>query len=105
MVVVKAESSGDYKVLDVDTILVTKDILLGRIAETFGRVEAPHYVVRFNETKDVVGVAGEDVFYVEGYEKFVLTGACIGKGTDASNFYDEEIADSEIEFSDVLFTP
>ncbi|RGB29736.1 Gar1/Naf1 RNA binding region-domain-containing protein [Rhizophagus diaphanus] len=49
-IVIKVNATGEYKILDVGTVLVLEDKeVLGEIFETIGPVAHPMYVVRFND--------------------------------------------------------
>ncbi|KAI5848938.1 Gar1/Naf1 RNA binding region-domain-containing protein, partial [Tricharina praecox] len=105
MVLIKAITSGEYQVLSEGSLLVLEDrSVVGIVADTLGRVEEPLYTVRFNsagEVKDLKVAEGGKVFYVPDHSTYVFTKPLLAqKGTDASNLYDEEPAESEQEFSD-----
>jgi len=105
MVLIKAITSGEYQVLSEGSLLVLGDrSVIGVVADTLGRVEEPLYTVRFNsaeEVKELRVVEGGKVFYVPDHSTYVFTKPLlVQKGTDASNIYDEEPAESEQEFSD-----
>ncbi|KAI8328784.1 Gar1/Naf1 RNA binding region-domain-containing protein [Chlamydoabsidia padenii] len=94
-------------VLDMESLLVMEDgrTILGEVFETFGPVDRPFYSVRFNTVDEIPqnAVKGAKVSYVPGYERTRLVQVeklKLIKGTDASNRYDEEAGDDEIEFSD-----
>lgn len=106
-VLVKAKTSGEYQVLESGSLLCLKDrTVVGVVAELFGRVEQPMYTIRF--TNDVaiqeagLSVPGTAVYYVEPpHSTFVFTQPLKSvKGSDASNFHDEEVGDDEMDFSD-----
>ncbi|TPX47091.1 hypothetical protein SeMB42_g03466 [Synchytrium endobioticum] len=104
-VVVQAAVSGDYQVLDSDSILLFEDRTpLGRVYETLGPVSRPLYSVRFNGVADIDKekcAIGARIFYMADLAKFVFTQPLKAqKGSDASNLHDEEPADDEVEFSD-----
>jgi len=105
-VVVKAKTSGEYRVLESGSVLCLKDrSVIGVVAETIGRVEQPMYTVRFTNEEAIkeAGVfeKGISIYYVEQHSTFVFTQPLKGiKGSDASNIHDEEIGDDEMEFSD-----
>ncbi|PGG97588.1 hypothetical protein AJ79_09151 [Helicocarpus griseus UAMH5409] len=105
VVLVKANISGEYQVLESGSVLCLADLsVIGAVSETLGRVEQPLYTVRFpNEdaVKEAKLEKGTPVFYVTEHSTFVFTQPLKGlKGSDASNFHDEEVGDEEIEFSD-----
>ncbi|KAI8840828.1 Gar1/Naf1 RNA binding region-domain-containing protein [Chytriomyces cf. hyalinus JEL632] len=89
--------------LDADSILCTADRkVFGKVFETFGPVKEPMYSVLYSpDVNDVKVEVGDKVFYVSEMAKFVFAAQLKAmKGSDASNFYDEEVADHEREFSD-----
>lgn len=105
VVVVQANVDGDYQVLDSESVLVFPDrTVLGLVFETFGAVKQPMYSVRFNTAEEIdkeIVQIGKKVCHVPQYSHFVFTMALRAlKGSDASNRYDEEPAEEEIEFSD-----
>ncbi|KAJ5676839.1 uncharacterized protein N7477_002472 [Penicillium maclennaniae] len=96
-VLIEANTSGEYQVLESGSLLCSENReVIGVVAETLGRVENPLYTyTRGGIVKDM------SVFYVESESTFVFTQPLKGlKGSDASNFHDEEVAEDEIEFSD-----
>ena len=105
-VVIKAKISGDYKVLDAGSLLCLEDrSVIGVVADTLGRTQQPLYTVRFTNDAEIAdsgcSETGKTVYYVEQHSKFVFTQPLRGvKGSDASNFHDEEVGDDELEFSD-----
>ncbi|OJD26968.1 hypothetical protein ACJ73_01638 [Blastomyces percursus] len=105
VVLIKANISGEYQVLESGSVLCLADLsVIGMVSETLGRVEQPLYTVRFpNEEsiKEAKLEKGMPVFYVVDHSTFVFTQPLKGlKGSDASNFHDEEVGEEEIEFSD-----
>ncbi|EQL34356.1 hypothetical protein BDFG_03715 [Blastomyces dermatitidis ATCC 26199] len=105
VVLIKANISGEYQVLESGSVLCLADLsVIGMVSETLGRVEQPLYTVRFpNEEsiKEAKLEKGTPVFYVVDHSTFVFTQPLKGlKGSDASNFHDEEVGEEEIEFSD-----
>ncbi|KGO76596.1 Translation elongation/initiation factor/Ribosomal, beta-barrel [Penicillium italicum] len=104
-VLIEANTSGEYQVLESGSLLCSDDRqVIGVVAETLGRVENPLYTVTYataSEVQEKGLVKGKDIFYVEGHSTFVFTQPLKGmKGSDASNFHDEEVAAEEMEFSD-----
>ncbi|KAJ5551659.1 hypothetical protein N7535_000396 [Penicillium sp. DV-2018c] len=104
-VLIEANTSGEYQVLESGSLLCSDDRqVLGVVAETLGRVENPLYTIAYATAAEVQEkglVKGKDIFYVEEHSTFVFTQPLKGlKGSDASNFHDEEVADEEMEFSD-----
>lgn len=102
-VVIKATTSGAYRVLEENSEFCLQDRSpIGLLYETFGRVESPYYVVRFENAHDAnkfAGFIGEPVFYVVKGSRFLLTSELRTKGSDASNMFDEEVPIEEQEFS------
>ena len=101
---IAAIASGEHQVLDAGTILCLEDrSVIGQIAETFGPVQRPYYIVRFTNAAAIseAGISHRTkIFWVENYANRVFTQNLSVKGSDASNIHDEEVADAEIEFSD-----
>jgi len=102
----KGEEEGEYSVLDTGSLLAFGDRnVLGVVFETFGSVLSPLYALRYSSAsqvnKDMIQM-GKPVFYVPSDSTYVLTRAlrALGKGSDASNLWDEEVGDDEREFSD-----
>jgi H/ACA ribonucleoprotein complex non-core subunit NAF1 len=104
-VLIAANVTGEYQVLEAGSLLCLEDRrVAGVVSETLGRVENPLYAVRFPTAADVEerGLSrGTVIYYVEAHSTFVFTQPLKGlKGSDASNFHDEEVAEDEVEFSD-----
>lgn len=102
---IKANTSGEYRVLESQSILCLQDrSVIGVISETIGRVQQPFYSVLFTnaaEIKEAGLEVGTKVFYSEQHSTYVFTKALKAiKGSDASNLHDEEVGDDEMEFSD-----
>lgn len=107
VIVIHCRPGCEYSTLDQGSLLVYENReLMGEVFETFGPVSRPYYSVRFNDAKEInveFGKIGASVYYVPTYQKtqIVETEALKKiKGTDASNVYDEEIGEEEMEFSD-----
>ncbi|GAA5962825.1 hypothetical protein JCM3765_001535 [Sporobolomyces pararoseus] len=105
VVVIKADTSGDWRVLDEGTVVCWEDkTVIGSIFETFGSVQQPFYSLRFpsNSPPDpTVFALQKPVFYAPSHAQFVFTRDLRSlKGSDASNVWDEEVGAGEIEFSD-----
>lgn len=105
MVLINAKTSGEYRVLESNSVLCLEDrSVIGVVAETLGRVEQPLYVVRFTNGEEITTTGlskGTKVFYSEQHSTYVFTQALKAyKGSDASNLHDEEVGDEEMEFSD-----
>lgn len=104
-VLIKAQTSGEYKVLESGSVLCLEDRkVIGAVAETIGRVQQPFYSVMFTnaaELSEAGMVVGTKVFYSENHSTYVFTQALKAfKGSDASNLHDEEVGAEEMEFSD-----
>ena len=105
IVLIKAKTSGEYRVLETGSVLCLEDrSIFGVVAETLGRVQQPLYSVRFTNAIAIpeAGIAkGTRIFYVEQHSTYVFTQLLKAfKGSDASNLHDEEVGDDELEFSD-----
>ena len=105
LALVKANTSGEYQVLESGSVLCLEDrSVIGVIAETLGRVQQPYYSIRFTNQAAMTeaGIAKDTtVFYVAHYATTVFTQPLKAfKGSDASNLHDEEVGDDELEFSD-----
>lgn len=105
MILIRANTTGEYRVLEGGSVLCTHDrIVIGAVADTLGRVQEPLYTVAFNSAEEIseAGLSkGTTVYYVDDHSTYVFTEPLRNlKGTDASNQFDEEVADNEIEFSD-----
>ncbi|GAA5943106.1 hypothetical protein JCM3775_000649 [Rhodotorula graminis] len=105
VVVVKADTGGDWRVLDEGTVVCWEDrTVIGTIFETFGSVQQPFYSIRFPSSSPpdpAVFTHARAVFYSPNLASFVFTRDLRKvKGSDASNIWDEEVAANELEFSD-----
>ncbi|BGP23177.1 hypothetical protein JCM10295v2_002071 [Rhodotorula toruloides] len=105
VVVVKADTGGDWRVLDEGTVVCWEDrTVVGTIFETFGSVQQPFYSIRFPSSAPPdrsIFTISRPVFYSPNLASFVFTRDLRHiKGSDASNIWDEEVAAHEIEFSD-----
>ena len=105
IVLIKANTSGEYQVLETGSVLCLEDrTVIGVVAETLGRVQQPLYSVRFTNATAIseAGIArGTRIFYVEQHSTYVFTQPLkASKGSDASNLHDEEVGEDELEFSD-----
>ncbi|KAL6242370.1 hypothetical protein RBB50_010509 [Rhinocladiella similis] len=105
-VVIKAKTSGEYQVLESGSLICLENrSVVGVVADLMGRVEEPRYTIRFTNDEAIaeagLSQSGTVVFYVPQHSTFVFTQPLKGvKGSDASNFHDEEVGDDEMEFSD-----
>ncbi|KAI9645495.1 hypothetical protein NHQ30_006234 [Ciborinia camelliae] len=105
IILIKAFTTGEYQVLREESVLCLQDrSVIGVVSETLGRVEQPLYCVRFTNAAAITEAGlsvGTTVYYSEQHSTYVFTQALKAyKGTDASNLYDEEVGDEEMEFSD-----
>ncbi|MCJ1364894.1 hypothetical protein MMC16_004011 [Acarospora aff. strigata] len=105
LVLIKAKTSGEYRVLETGSVLCLEDrSVIGVVAETLGRVQQPFYSVRFTNAAGIseAGITkGTKMFYVEKHSTYVFTEPLKAiKGSDASNLHDEEVGEDEMEFSD-----
>lgn len=100
---------GYDRVLDEGTLVCRRDgMVIGKIFETFGSVTSPHYSIRLPDqllsSEEHINLSpGLELYYLPTHSNFVFTSELRAqpKGTDASNFYDEEVDHGdEIEFSD-----
>ncbi|KAG0669948.1 hypothetical protein C6P45_003112 [Maudiozyma exigua] len=107
-IIIAATMSGEQRVLKDGSIfcLDNRDII-GTLNEVFGPLQNPFYRICFK--KDKIGdmtpmikeKIGENVFYAVPEAHWVDTFELKrNRGTDASNRFDEEISESEQEFSD-----
>jgi H/ACA ribonucleoprotein complex non-core subunit NAF1 len=103
--IIKAAASGEFRILRDNSIFCFEDRqILGVLYETFGRVQSPAYSVKFNteeEVQQLVPRKGQKVYYVVPASSFVFTATVKAvRGSDASNWHDEEVPEEEQEFSD-----
>ena len=105
LALIKAKTSGEYQVLNEGSVVALQNrTVIGTIADLLGRVQSPLYTVRF-ATKEEISengiTVGTKIFYSPKHSTFVFTKALKAqKGSDASNLWDEEVDEHEIEFSD-----
>ncbi|KAI9325037.1 Gar1/Naf1 RNA binding region-domain-containing protein [Zopfochytrium polystomum] len=102
-VIIEASGSGDHRVLDADSIMVLEDrTVIGRVFETFGPVTRPMYLIRLARNSPVdKSSLGQKAFCVPELAHYVFTSQLrLMQGSDASNIYDEEVGEDEMEFSD-----
>ncbi|KAI1759427.1 NAF1-domain-containing protein [Hypoxylon sp. FL1150] len=104
-VVVKANTTGEYRVLDTGSVISKEDrTVIAAVADLIGNVLQPRYTARFTNDDEIKAFGlelGTKVFYTPKHASYVFTQALRQqKGTDASNWHDEEPADDEMEFSD-----
>ncbi|KAI1330904.1 Gar1/Naf1 RNA binding region-domain-containing protein [Xylariaceae sp. FL0255] len=104
-VVIKANTSGEYQVLDAGSVLCLQDrTVIAAVADIIATVREPRYTAGFateDEIKSFGLEIGTKVYYPPALAKLGLTQTLRNdKGTDASNWHDEEVGDDEMEFSD-----
>ncbi|KAI6083805.1 NAF1-domain-containing protein [Hypoxylon rubiginosum] len=104
-VVVKANTTGEYRVLDSGSVISKEDrTVIAAVADLIGNVLQPRYTARFTNDDEIKAYGlelGTKVFYTPKHASYVFTQTLRQqKGTDASNWHDEEPADDEMEFSD-----
>jgi rRNA processing protein Gar1 len=95
-------------ILDLDNILFNENKFpVGYLDDVIGKVESPYYVIRFfpnytQESREKMNLlSGKSIFFVKSRSKQIVPGYLMRhKGCDASNAFDEEIHDDEMEFSD-----
>lgn len=94
----------EYDVLDSESLLCFENgQVLGLVYETFGSVQKPMYTVRFRSAEDIDSTTiqiGRAVYFLPSSSTFVLARSICTKGSDASNMWDEEVAEDEVEYSD-----
>jgi H/ACA ribonucleoprotein complex non-core subunit NAF1 len=104
IVVIKANRSGDQQVLESGSALCLADgTVIGKVAETLGRVQEPRYSVGFTDAAEIgkLGITKDEttIYYVDEHSTFVDTEPLKAQEwTDASNIHDEEA--DHVEFSD-----
>ncbi|KAF2661835.1 NAF1-domain-containing protein [Lophiostoma macrostomum CBS 122681] len=103
LVVIKANTAGDYRVLEPGSALcLANRTIIGKVSEILGRVHEPRYSLGFSKSSDISELRiskDTPIYYVNEHSKFVLTEPLKAqKFTDASNLHDEEAND--VEFSD-----
>ncbi|SJX63514.1 related to NAF1-nuclear assembly factor [Sporisorium reilianum f. sp. reilianum] len=101
----QGERQEEYSVLDTGSLLCFEDgKVLGLVFETFGSIHNPMYSIRFASAASIdreLTQKGNAVFYLPSQSTYVLTQLLRSiKGSDASNMWDEEVADDEIDYSD-----
>ncbi|WFD26178.1 hypothetical protein MNAN1_001155 [Malassezia nana] len=97
-------SQRHYDVLDSESLLCFEDgSVLGLVYETFGSIKQPMYSVRFRTAEAIDRERVQEkkpVYFLPASSTYVLTKLIRTKGSDASNVWDEEVADDEVEYSD-----
>jgi H/ACA ribonucleoprotein complex non-core subunit NAF1 len=103
VVVIKANVSGDYHVLESGSALCLENrTVIGQVSETIGRVQDPRYSVGFADAAEIEALnitKDTHIYYIDEHSSFVHTEPLRAqKHTDASGQYDEEAKMQE--FSD-----
>ncbi|KAI1825926.1 NAF1-domain-containing protein [Xylaria intraflava] len=103
--VIKANTDGEYQVLDTGSVLCLQDrTVIAALSDVIATVREPRYIASFANEGEIesFGLApGTKIFYPPTFANFGLTQTLrTNKGTDASNWHDEEVAEDEVEFSD-----
>jgi H/ACA ribonucleoprotein complex non-core subunit NAF1 len=97
------KSNTGPKMISLGSLLATCSdrSVLGYVFDVFGPIHQPIYVVL--KTKETISMdlqIGDKIGYVSGYTKLIDKQDLYFKGSDASNIYDEEPNESELEYSD-----
>jgi H/ACA ribonucleoprotein complex non-core subunit NAF1 len=105
LILIKANTSGDYRVLDSGSVLCLSDrTVIGAVTETIGKVQNPMYSMGVKDLKELeeAGIApGTTVYYVDAHAKFVFTQELKAtKGSDDLNGDEGEAEADELYFSD-----
>ncbi|KAI0469579.1 Gar1/Naf1 RNA binding region-domain-containing protein [Xylaria cf. heliscus] len=103
--VIKANTTGEYQVLDTGSVLCLEDrTVIAALADVIAAVREPRYTAGFANEEEIKAFGletGTRIFYPPAFANLGLTQVLkANKGTDASNWHDEEVAEDEIEFSD-----
>ncbi|KAI1749972.1 Gar1/Naf1 RNA binding region-domain-containing protein [Xylaria castorea] len=103
--VIKANTTGEYQVLDTGSVLCLGDrTVIAALADVIAAVREPRYTAGFASEEEIKSFGletGTKIFYPPALANLGLTQMLkANRGTDASNWHDEEVADDEIEFSD-----
>ncbi|KXJ88221.1 Gar1/Naf1 RNA binding region-domain-containing protein [Microdochium bolleyi] len=104
-IVIKANTTGEVQVLEPGfPICVTDRTVIAAIADVIGSVRQPRYTAMFSSDEELKTLnleVGTKIFYPPAHAVSVFTQPLrTEKGTDASNWHDEEAGMEEIEFSD-----
>ncbi|GAP82724.1 putative H ACA ribonucleoprotein subunit Gar1 [Rosellinia necatrix] len=105
LAVIKANTTGEYQVLDTGSVLCLEDrTVVAALADVIAAVREPRYTAGFTNEEEIKSFGlepGTKIFYPPALANLGLTQVLkTNKGTDASNWHDEEVAEDEIEFSD-----
>lgn len=95
-------------VLDLDNILFNENKFpVGFLDDVIGKVESPYYLIKvFPNYDDQIKsslnlIIGKSLLFPKSKSKLILTKELMkSKGCDASNAFDEEVNEDELEFSD-----
>ncbi|KAI0508795.1 Gar1/Naf1 RNA binding region-domain-containing protein [Xylaria bambusicola] len=103
--VIKANTDGEYQVLDTGSVLCLADrTVIAAVADVIAAVREPRYTAGFQNEEEIKSFGletGTKIFYPPALASLGFTEMLkANKGTDASNWHDEEVAEDEIEFSD-----
>ncbi|KAJ8110797.1 hypothetical protein ONZ43_g5785 [Nemania bipapillata] len=103
--VIRANTTGEYQVLDTGSVLCLEDrTVIAALADVIAAVREPRYTAGFTSEEEIKSLGlqtGTKIFYPPALANLGLTQVLrANKGTDASNWHDEEVAEDEIEFSD-----
>merc|ERR1711916_229615 len=97
LIVVRAVGGG--RPLDLDVVVCTESrTVVGIIEEVMGPTSQPFYSIRKVKGLDQVPDKDSTLYYVADGATFAQPST--SKGCDASNMFDEEVAEHELEFSD-----
>jgi rRNA processing protein Gar1 len=95
-------------ILDLDNILFNENKFpLGYLDDVIGKVDSPYYVIKFFPNYDeqmrtsLNLFPGKSIFFPKSRSKQIATRDLINqRGCDASNVFDEEVNQDDLEFSD-----
>lgn len=104
-IVIESTEMSDVRVTNIGTVLCTAEReVVGVIADVFGQTRKPLFTIQCASEEEAAATGlkgGDKVFFCEDLADFVFTDRLrMMKGSDASNYFDEEVGDDEIEFSD-----
>lgn len=110
-IIIESDISGNEYVIDTSKAILfalndnNSAKVLGYISEIFGPVTRPYYTIAFEEKNidlfDCLDL--KDPIYVlidDNFKLIKTSNIKLFKGSDASNFNDEEVDDKDMEFSD-----
>lgn len=110
-IIIESDISGNEYVIDTSKAILfglndnNSAKVLGYISEIFGPVTRPYYTIAFEEKNiDLFNCLElKDPIYVlidDNFKLIKTSNIKLFKGSDASNFNDEEVDDKDMEFSD-----